>query len=579
FVLQTIADIQSKSDIFETNINQTKDKCHLLESYNQKTSDEELAILRSLDNRWHEISLNSKHRDTGLKRVKGRFTEITLIQIDRLKKAIHDFAEKFARQGSGSIHNSSELNQEMKNLEKLYILYEQQSKSRELWSETLWRDLDVQILLDDIDNYIKELKKMSREIKSMPLAKIIEITMKEFRESIPLMADLKNDALRERHWKMLMKETQIEFDILLLNQDRGYVLGSCDEVLPTLDDHTMALQGMAASRFIGPFLSTVQQWEKSLSLIAEVIELWLNVQRKWMYLEGIFVSGDIRSQLPEEAKKFDEKNKLFKSIMLDTYRDPSIKKQCHQPSCLADLESIFVGLERSVQEHIIKMFDNVVSLRLMKQSDTLTQAQAMISAEKEEMTFKQTVNTEERVEDWMTKVLEEMRRTDKLITKEAVYYYRHRKSRVQWMYDYIGMVVLASSQIWWTWKVEDIFQKVAKGNKMGMKNYVKQLHLQFDLHYQIMIEKFNTVLIIDIHAKDIVDSFVCDSILDAREFEWESQLRFYWAKDTDDLVIRQCTGAFGYGYEYMGLNGRLVITPLTDRIYLIITQVCRSDFR
>ncbi|CAF1416929.1 unnamed protein product [Didymodactylos carnosus] len=263
--------------------------------------------------------------------------------------------------------------------------------------------------------------------------------------------------------------------ILLLNQDRGYVLGSCDEVLPALDDHTIALQGMAASS-LDHFYQLYNNGKK-------VIELWLNVQRKWMYLESIFVSGDIRSQLPEEAKKFDEKNKLFKSIMLDTYRDSSIKKQCRQPSRLADLESIFVGLERcqkTVQEHIIKMFDNVVSLRLMKQSDTLIQAQAMISAEKEEMTFKQTVNTEERVEDWMTKVLEEMRRTNKLITKEAVYYYRHRKSRVQWMYDYIGMVVLASSQIWWTWKVEDIFQKVAKGNKMGMKNYVKQLHLQLE---------------------------------------------------------------------------------------------------
>ena len=57
------------------------------------------------------------------------------------------------------------------------------------------------------------------------------------------------------------------------NQDRGYVLGACDEVLQTLDDHTMALQSMAGSRFIGPFLVTVQQWEKSLSLIAEVRSL------------------------------------------------------------------------------------------------------------------------------------------------------------------------------------------------------------------------------------------------------------------------------------------------------------------
>ena len=61
--------------------------------------------------------------------------------------------------------------------------------------------------------------------------------------------------------------------------------------------------------------------------------------------------------------------------------------------------------------------------------------------------------------------------------------------------------------------------------------------------------------------------------MDAREFEWESQLRFYWEKDPDELTVWQCTGSFGYGYEYMGLNGRLVITPLTDRIYLTLTQV------
>ena len=60
--------------------------------------------------------------------------------------------------------------------------------------------------------------------------------------------------------------------------------------------------------------------------------------------------------------------------------------------------------------------------------------------------------------------------------------------------------------------------------------------------------------------------------MEAREFEWESQLRFYWEQEPDTLMVRQCTGTFGFGYEYMGLNGRLVITPLTDRIYLTITQ-------
>ena len=81
----------------------------------------------------------------------------------------------------------------------------------------------------------------------------------------------------------------------------------------------------------------------------------------------------------------------------------------------------------------------------------------------------------------------------------------------------------------------------------------------------------NTLIILDVHARDIVDSFVRDSILDAKEFEWESQLRFYWDKKKDDIQIRQCTGTFDYCYEYQGLNGRLVITPLTDRCVMTLT--------
>jgi dynein heavy chain len=35
-------------------------------------------------------------------------------------------------------------------------------------------------------------------------------------------------------------------------------------------------------------------------------------------------------------------------------------------------------------------------------------------------------------------------------------------------------------------------------------------------------KKINTLIIVDVHARDIIANFVRDSILDKNEFEWES---------------------------------------------------------
>ena len=68
-----------------------------------------------------------------------------------------------------------------------------------------------------------------------------------------------------------MKFTVIKY--MKGTQERGYIVGAVDEVMQILDDNSMNLQSMSASRFIGPFLNQVQTWEKSLSLIGEVLEV------------------------------------------------------------------------------------------------------------------------------------------------------------------------------------------------------------------------------------------------------------------------------------------------------------------
>lgn len=59
----------------------------------------------------------------------------------------------------------------------------------------------------------------------------------------------------------------------------------------------------------------VRSWERTLNHVIETLDVWYTVQRKWMYLESIFVGAeDIRLQLPEEAKKFDAIDKAFKQV-------------------------------------------------------------------------------------------------------------------------------------------------------------------------------------------------------------------------------------------------------------------------
>ena len=137
-----------------------------------------------------------------------------------------------------------------------------------------------------------------------------------------------------------------------------------------------------------------------MSTISEVIEVWMKVQAKWMYLEAIFIgSEDIRLQLPEEAKRFDRIHNAFKKTMAEAHKNPNVLDCCTVDGRLAALQGLFSQLEAcqkslsdyletkrtvfprfyflsddellqilgtsdptAVQEHMLKLFDNVAAI-------------------------------------------------------------------------------------------------------------------------------------------------------------------------------------------------------------------------
>lgn len=102
------------------------------------------------------------------------------------------------------------------------------------------------------------------------------------------------------------------------NDFRGWTIKSPEEVRQILEDNIMILQSVSASKYNKSVRSKVTQWEQDLNTVSDAIELWMIVQRNWMYLEGIFASEDIRIQLPEEAKKFSKTDNNYKEIMKKT---------------------------------------------------------------------------------------------------------------------------------------------------------------------------------------------------------------------------------------------------------------------
>lgn len=70
---------------------------------------------------------------------------------------------------------------------------------------------------------------------------------------------------------------------------------------------------MMSSKFIAYFLEEVSSWQQTLANVDQLITIWMEVQRTWLYLQSIFVGNDdICKQFPDDAARFQQIDSEFR---------------------------------------------------------------------------------------------------------------------------------------------------------------------------------------------------------------------------------------------------------------------------
>ena len=220
-----------------------------------------------------------------------------------------------------------------------------------------------------------------------------------------------------------------------------------------------------------------------------------------------------------------------------------------------------------MQPHLKKVFENINEVKFDSDKKIL----AMKSAEKEEVDFVKHVDPKKKnVEDWMGELENMMRLSVRQAMINAIDDFPKRH-RAEWAVSHCGQVILNGSQVIWTSDVEKAF----KGGVQGIKDYWEVLNTYLNDLVELVRTKLsvqakvtiNALIVIDVHAKDIIEKLWRNNINDVSSFEWISQLRYYW---NDDCFVKCIQTNFPYGYEYLGNTLRLVITPLTDKCYMTL---------
>ncbi|KAJ1566068.1 Dynein heavy chain 1, axonemal [Nowakowskiella sp. JEL0078] len=535
-------------------------------------------------------------------------------------------------------------------------------KWKNAWLHGSFLDLNAEEVEKNLMNAWRVMFKSVKHFKQIPgclhVATQIKDEMEDFKPFVPLIQSLRNPGMRDRHWDRLSDELgmqirpdekftltdfldmklmekvdvitkvcdvagkeyaieaaldkmdaewkNITMEIIVYKDSGTYIMRTSDEIIRLLDDHIVMTQSMSFSPFKKPFAERISLWESKLRTVQEVLEAWMMCQRTWLYLEPIFSSDDIITQLPVESKRFSTMDRTWRRIMSQAKTKPGVLECCADYKLLdsfrecnkllelvskglsAYLESKRISFPRffflsddellqilsqtkdptAVQPHLRKCFENIASLEFQEDRKIT----AMFSGEGERVPLAEPFYPKGPVEDWLQKVEDQMRKSIRKVIMDGLACY-HLKQRTQWVLDWPGQVVLSVSQTYWTKEVHEAL----KTGQSGLKGLYQRQLLQLQGLVSLVRGELpflsrlvlGDLIVIDVHSRDVVKNLIDGNVISENDFLWISQLRYYW--EDDDLRVKIVNANFRYGGEYLGNTGRLVITPLTDRCYLTLT--------
>ncbi|KAF5247463.1 hypothetical protein FAUST_700 [Fusarium austroamericanum] len=542
--------------------------------------------------------------------------------------------------------------------------------------DILWTAVQPRKIRSKVDDLIKSTKDMPSRMRQYAAFEHVQGILRGFLKVNSILSDLKSDAIRERHWVKIYKQIKpqkrfspssmtlgdvwdlnlvateiIVKDIIaqaqgemaleeFLKQVRetwqnyalemvGYqnkirLIRGWDDLFAKCSENLNSLQAMKHSPYYKEFEEEAVSWEDKLNRVHVLFDVWIDVQRQWVYLEGVFTgNADIKHLLPIESGRFQNINSEFLAVMKKANKTPYVLEVLNIPNVQKSLERLaemlnkiqkalgeylekervsfprfyFVGDEDLLEmignsndtlriaKHFKKMFAGLSGLIM----DDETVISGFTSKEGEAVRLKKEISLAKtpKINDWLALLEGGMKSTLAELLAEAVDQYTpifesetiDRDALNAFMNAYPSQIVVLATQAAWTTAVDRSLTDGGSALKLLFEREVEVLRVLADTvlgELEVILRKKCEQLITEcVHQRDTIEKLINANANSTGHYLWQLQMRYIYNPEgefLDRLYIKMANAKLNYGFEYLGVPERLVRTPLTDRCFLTLTQ-------